>query len=295
MNKSCETHRDHPVESVLDTLKSAVERLTCRLLDISDSPRLDAELLVCLCCHLRREALFTHPERPLTPAENTTLNDLLAQRESGVPMAYLSGKREFWSREFHVTPSTLIPRPDTERLIELALERIPANRPCTLLDLGTGSGNIVLTLALERPLLTCIATDRSASALAVARQNATLHAVTRVSWVIADWFSAFHDIRFDVIVSNPPYLDHADSHLPALEHEPHSALVSPQNGLRDLFLLIERAPFFLAQEGELLLEHGNEQGHAVRTHFAKLGYRQIQTHTDLSGQERVTSARCPSD
>lgn len=266
-------------------LRQARERLAS-----SPSPDLDAQVLLCHVLARPRSYLFTWPERELEAHQQQSFLALLARRERGEPVAHLTGEREFFGRNFSVTPDTLIPRPDTETLVELALKLGPAG-PARVVDLGTGTGAIGVTLALERPQWQVTLTDLSAAALAVAGGNAR-QLGAQVTLQQGSWLE---DCRgpFDVIVSNPPYIDPADHHLDEgdVRFEPRSALVADQRGLADLATIITQSAARLVAGGWLLLEHGYQQGAQVRALMEAGRFDGVRTERDLGGNERVTVGR----
>ena len=266
-------------------LRQARERLAS-----SPSPDLDAQVLLCHVLARPRSYLFTWPERELEAHQQQSFLALLARREQGEPVAHLTGEREFFGRNFSVTPDTLIPRPDTETLVELALKLGPAG-PARVVDLGTGTGAIGVTLALERPQWQVTLTDLSAAALAVAGGNAR-QLGAQVTLQQGSWLE---DCRgpFDVIVSNPPYIDPADHHLDEgdVRFEPRSALVADQRGLADLATIITQSAARLVAGGWLLLEHGYQQGAQVRALMEAGRFDGVRTERDLGGNERVTVGR----
>ena len=225
----------------------------------------------------------------LTRDEETQLAELLARRKTGEPVAHLVGEREFWSLPLYVSAATLIPRPDTECLVEQALARLPAS-PARILDLGTGTGAIALALASERPDCQVTAVDVMPDAVALAQRNVDRLALPNVTVVHSSWFSALADRQFETIVSNPPYIDEADPHLGEgdVRFEPRSALVAAGQGLADLSQIITAARQHLVSDGWLLLEHGWTQGEAVRALFLQAGYQQVETCRDYGGNERLT-------
>lgn len=255
----------------------------------SESPRRDAEILLGYVTGRARTYILAFAETMLTSAEREQLEMLLVRRERGEPIAHLTGQREFWSLPLFVSPVTLIPRPDTECLVEQALARLPAE-PCRILDLGTGTGAIALALATERPDCQVTAVDFVAEAVALATRNAQHLDIRNVTILRSDWFSALAGQRFTVIVSNPPYIDETDPHLDQgdVRFEPKSALVAGQNGLADLAHIITTARDYLLPGGLLLLEHGWRQGEAVRALFTAAGYQQVETCQDYGGNERLT-------
>lgn len=257
-----------------------------------ESPRADADALLCHLLDCRRGYLMTWPERELDAAQQATLAGWLARRLQGEPIAHLIGEREFWSLPLKVSPATLIPRPDTEVLVEQALARLPPG-PCALLDLGTGTGAIALALKSERPDADVWAVDRMPEAAALARANSAALGLP-VTVRDGSWFEPLSGApRFAMIVSNPPYIDGADPHLDEgdVRFEPRSALVADEQGLADIRLIVAGAPAHLVPGGWLLLEHGWEQGALVRQLLLQQGYDQVETVRDYGDNERVTLGR----
>ncbi|MNB88749.1 Release factor glutamine methyltransferase [compost metagenome] len=265
-------------------LRHAVSELSA-----SDSPRRDAEILLGHVTGRARTYILAFAETVLTRDEETQLAELLARRKTGEPVAHLVGEREFWSLPLYVSAATLIPRPDTECLVEQALARLPAS-PARILDLGTGTGAIALALASERPDCQVTAVDVMPDAVALAQRNVDRLALPNVTVVHSSWFSALGDRQFETIVSNPPYIDEADPHLGEgdVRFEPRSALVAAGQGLADLSQIITAARQHLVSGGWLLLEHGWTQGEAVRALFLQAGYQQVETCRDYGGNERLT-------
>ncbi|WP_414166317.1 peptide chain release factor N(5)-glutamine methyltransferase [Superficieibacter sp. BNK-5] len=255
----------------------------------SESPRRDAEILLGYVTGRARTYILAFAETTLTSAEQEQLETLLVRRERGEPIAHLTGQREFWSLPLFVSPVTLIPRPDTECLVEQALARLPAE-PCRILDLGTGTGAIALALATERPDCQVTAVDFVAEAVALAIRNAQHLDIRNVTILRSDWFRALAGQRFTVIVSNPPYIDETDPHLDQgdVRFEPKSALVADENGLADLAHIIATARDYLLPGGYVLLEHGWQQAAAVRELFTAMGYQQVETCQDYGGNDRLT-------
>ena len=274
-----------------DCLQTLVNTASQQLAQVSASALLDAEVLLCHCLNKPRTFLRAWPEHQPTSAQTQAYWALINQRQQGTPVAYLTGVREFWSRPFKVSPAVLIPRPDSELLIELSLDLLPAQTSHKIIDLGTGSGILAITLAAERPASQVIACDLSPAALNIAQQNATDLAINNIRWVISDWFTAIDETHFDLVISNPPYIDQHDPHLKQgdVRFEPTSALISPEQGLQDIRLLADQARQHLKPGGHLLIEHGYDQQHPVQALFKQFNYQQINTHPDYAGNPRVTS------
>jgi release factor glutamine methyltransferase len=257
-----------------------------------ESARLDAEVLLAGVLKKNRTHLFTWPERELTPDEEVRANALWARRLRGEPVAYLTGTRDFWNLSLDVNPSVLIPRPETELLVEKILAYAPSADQ-KVMDLGTGSGAIILALARERPDWTCWAVDREEDILRTARANARKHRIDNVVFLRSDWLKQVPRMeKFNLIVSNPPYIDPHDEHLKKgdLRFEPEGALVSGNKGLADIETISIQALDYLEAGGSLWFEHGYDQGGRVRHHLVDNGYVDIRTYVDLAGRERVTCA-----
>ncbi|HVN46504.1 MAG TPA: peptide chain release factor N(5)-glutamine methyltransferase [Steroidobacteraceae bacterium] len=253
---------------------------------------LEAGLLLAHALGITRATLISHAERVVEPEAERRYRELLERRTRGEPLAYLVGTREFWSLSLQVTPAVLVPRPETELLVEraLALRREPDAR---VAELGTGSGAVALALARERPQWRITATDLSPDALAVARSNATRLAIGAVEFRLGSWFEPLTGERFDLILSNPPYIALDDPALadPALAHEPRLALTAGADGLACLRAIAAAAPRHLNPGGWLLLEHGAAQGPALRTALGHAGWRYVRSHRDLAGHERITEGQ----
>ncbi len=254
----------------------------------SESPRLDAELLLAKVLDLPRSALLTRHDAILTAAAARSYAAMVAERASGVPVAYLTGGREFWSLSLAVDAAVLVPRPETELLVERALALLAADAEASILDLGTGSGAVALALAAERPRARVAAVDVSPEAIAVARRNAAHLNLTRIEWLVGSWFAPVATRRFEMIVSNPPYIAAGDPALGALRAEPSLALTPGPTGLEALDCIIQAAPQYLQAGGWLLLEHGRDQAGAVAACMAAHGFGRISTATDFAGSPRVT-------
>jgi release factor glutamine methyltransferase len=258
--------------------------------------RAEAELLLLHAVRQSRSWLFTHADDVLDRDVQTAYAELLERRARGEPVAYITGSRGFWSLDLEVTTATLIPRPETELLVELALERLPRDSICAVADLGTGSGAVALALASERPQCRVTATDASAAALEVARRNAARLGIDNVAFVQGDWMVPLGDARFELIVSNPPYIEADDEHLVRgdLRFEPATALASGRDGLDDIRRIVATARAHLAPGGWLLFEHGWNQGDAARALLRQAGYDDVFTAQDLEQRDRVSGARNPA-
>jgi len=277
----------------MTSIRDALNLAATSLATHHDGAMFEGEVLLANTLEKTRTYLHTWPEHDLTEAQLTTFNQLVKRRCNGEPSAYITGEQEFWSLSLKVTPATLIPRPETELLVELALEHIPADKPCHVADLGTGSGAIALAIASERALCQMAAVDFSADALAVAERNREQHSLSNVTLMKGDWLAPLSELTFNVIVSNPPYIREDDSHLEQgdLPFEPRSALVATDNGLDDIQRIAADSRARLANGGWLLIEHGYDQATDVTLIFEQHGYRNITAHRDLSGQPRVVSAQ----
>lgn len=282
---------DQPPESVAAASAWGAARLA--------GERAEAERLLAALLGHGRAWLLAHGEHPLGAPQRQAYAGWIARRAAGEPYAYLVGEREFWSLTLQVTPDVLVPRPETELLIERALALLAtasgAPAAARVADLGTGSGAIALALARERPDWRVTATDRSPAALAVAEGNAQRLGLDRVRFLQGDWFAPLAGERFELIASNPPYVAEGDPALadPALRHEPRGALASGPDGLDDIRRLVAGAPAHLVDGGWLLLEHGAGQGEAVQALFASQGWTQVRCHVDLAGLPRASEARRP--
>lgn len=303
--------------TTFDTIKQWLRHAYEELAEHTETPWPDAEILMAYVLGKTRTYLYAWPEHPLEAEQADQYRQLIARRKNGEPVAYLTGVREFWSREFQVTSDVLIPRPETELLVELALERIkaalvtplrggtsaaPANtdnppaRRCAVADLGTGSGAIAITLALECPRIDVVAGDVSAQALRIAKSNAERLGAGHVRFYLSSWLDDLPPQRFDVIVSNPPYIAERDPCLNQgdLRFEPPGALASGSDGLRAIRHIAATARSWLHPGGWLLLEHGYDQAPAVQSILLEQGYASPTTHQDLAGLDRVTMGRLPA-
>ena len=255
----------------------------------SETPALDKEVLLCHVLNKDRTYLFTWPERTLDQQQLSAFYALLERRQKGEPVAYLTGVREFWSLSLKVHQSTLIPRPDTERLVEIALEVMP-DRILNVVDLGTGTGAIALALASERKRWVVTGIDQSEEAVSLAKENASLNQLDRVNFKVGSWCEGIAPRSVDLVVSNPPYIASTDPHLRQgdVRFEPLSALVAGQNGLSDIVDITKQSSECLTPKGWLMVEHGFEQAADVRRIFKGYGYTEVSSHQDLSGNDRVT-------
>ncbi|WP_434131679.1 peptide chain release factor N(5)-glutamine methyltransferase [Methylocaldum sp. GT1BB] len=276
------------------TIAAALQTARSRLEGLSETARLDAEILLARALNRDRSYLRAWPERKLSPDVEDRFHHLIERRQSGTPVAYLFGEKEFWSRTFRVSPDVLIPRPETELLVELALAATPASQTADILDLGTGSGAIAVTIAAERPAARVTATDLSPGALNLAQENAVLHGVRNVRFRLGDWFDAVaSDEQFDLIVSNPPYVADDDPHLNRgdVRFEPSLALTGGLHGLDAFRIIAREACDYLKPHGQLILEHGFDQADSLADLLNEFGYAEISRHSDLQGHFRVTTAR----
>lgn len=277
------------------SISTALNDASQKLNTVNCDARLEAEILLCHLLHKNRAYLFAYPEQLLSAIQLESYQHLITQRVQGIPIAYLTGTREFWSLTLKVNQHTLIPRHETERLVELALELIPNYSSTRILDLGTGSGAIALALAKERPEWEITACDASLEALEVAKENAQTLGMTNVSFYHSDWFKNIPPARYHAIVSNPPYIAEQDPHLQEgdLRFEPLSALASSQEGLSDLQYIIEHSYNHLLPNGLLLLEHGYDQKISVRAILNKIGYNKVHCWKDIQGHDRVSGGWHP--
>jgi len=285
-----------PSQSVSDVLHTA----TTMLSRVSGSARLDAELLLEYVTGLSRTAFRSAPERELPAQAGWAFQQLVMRRLKGEPIAYIRGQQEFWSLLLEVTPAVLIPRPETELVVERALAHLAGSAAARVVDLGTGSGAIALALASEVPGAQIVASDVSKEALAVAARNAQRLQLTNVTFVQGNWFAALPaagpgngEAAFDIIVANPPYIATGDPDLAAdvRRSEPAMALISGPSGLEAIDLIVRESPQYLAAGGWLIVEHGWKQAPAVRDLLVRIGFAHVRSHADLAGHERVTEGK----
>jgi len=275
------------METIGELLASAMTTLD----GLSSSPRLDAEVLLALSLGSNRTRLRTWPDKEVSVEQSACFRALIARRAQGEPIAHLTGEREFWSLPLEVTTQTLIPRPETERLVEVALTLIPRGKPSTIADLGTGSGAVAAAIATERPDSRIIATDVCPQALTVASRNLTRLALDNVTLRQGHWCDALAGQRFALIVSNPPYVASGDPHLQRgdARFEPRLALSAGDDGLDAIREIAKSAATYLLPGAALVIEHGHDQGAAVQDLFRRHGYRDVQGYRDLDARDRVVS------
>ena len=278
----------------MDTVGQVIDQAKSILAGHVERPDTDAQVLANFVLGTNRAWVIVHRDKPFPVHQLSCYRQLIKRRLNGEPVAYLVGCREFWSLALKTTPDTLIARPETETLVEQAL-LLPIPKKATVLDFGTGSGAIILALAKERPNWSCHALEQSIAALEVAKENAMYHRLERIDFQIGHTLTSYHRHQFDLLVSNPPYIAQNDPHLfqGDVRYEPYTALVSGEEGLCCIGYLIGAAPQCVKPGGYILLEHGHEQGPAVREKLTQAGYLDIQTSCDLAGHERVTRAKCP--
>jgi release factor glutamine methyltransferase len=275
-------------------LNAQVQLNEAPLLDAIDA-RYESQLLLQHALKVNRAWLIAHESDDLAADIQHEFNTLMKRRIGGEPIAYILGNREFYGLNLAVTPATLIPRPDTEILVDIALEKIQVNQPAQVLDLGTGTGAIALAIAQQRPQVQVTGVDASKPALEIAISNSQQLHITNSHFILSDWFNNLNDTRFDVIVSNPPYIEEADAHLKQgdLRFEPISALASGADGLDDIRRIIDGCLIHLKPQGWLMFEHGYNQAEIVRELMARTGLVAIETFKDLGGNDRVTIGKNP--
>jgi len=275
-------------------IDTAIGEATETLRALSESPRLDAELLLARALDVPRSYLFAHAEEEMDVAALERYQNTISRRADGVPLAYLTGEKEFWSMMLMVSPATLVPRPETEILVDQALQIIPKQTPMRVLDLGTGSGAIALAIAKERSHCEVVATDISEDALAVARENARQHDVPNIEFLQGDWTEPVSERTFDIVLSNPPYVPDEDPHHEMLRHEPRLALASGGDGLDAIRKIAADAGAIVQPGGALLIEHGDTQHEAIAVILRNTGWTGVVLVKDLSGIPRVTLSSRPA-
>jgi len=278
--------------TITELLLKAEQSIHC-----SESARLDAEILFCDVMQFNRSRIYSHPEQIIPDDKSALFQSLIKQRQKGHPIAYLTGKKEFWSLELAINEDTLIPRPETELLVETALQIIPASAAFNILDLGTGCGAIAIAIASERPNCKIVATDISENVLTMAKRNAETHHLKNIQFYHSDWYQNISLQSFDLIVSNPPYIKQDDEHLSQgdVRFEPEHALVAGADGLQAINMILENAKRYLASDAYLLIEHSYDQKSLVQEAFKKHNFKQLKTFQDLSGQDRMTQGQSPEN
>ncbi len=274
------------------TFQEAIDFAIAKLASNSDSAKLDAQLLVCHTYNIKQTKLIAYPEKELSNEQLTLFKLFLNRRSKGEPLAYITGKKEFWSLDFIVNKHVLIPRPESELLVEITLDLIAEKQTPRILDLGTGSGAIAISISKESDDCVVVATDLSKQSLEVAKLNATKHQAP-IQFIYSNWYKNIGREKFDVIVCNPPYVAENDPLLeqPVTQYEPSKAVISNDNGLQDLKLVIAGANQYLYSQGSLVVEHGFEQATKVQQLFKQYGFKQVKTYKDLAQLDRVTCGR----
>jgi release factor glutamine methyltransferase len=272
----------------MSTVAEALQTAARSLQSHSSSPRLDAEVLLAKILGLPRSGLIARGNESVALECQQRYSRLIVERLRGAPVAYLTGTKEFWSLPIAVSPAVLVPRPETELLVELALQSLPQDQAAQVLDLGTGSGAIALAIAVERPRSRVTGVDISPAALEVARQNSTTLGLAHIDWRLGSWFEPVQGRRFDLVVANPPYVAAADPALAALVAEPAVALTSGPSGLEALSAIAGAAGLHMCPDAWLVMEHGSDQATDVAELLVRHGFTQVRTHLDLSGKPRVT-------
>ena len=277
----------------MPSIAQALKQASQKLAETSDSAHLDTEVLLCHVLNCAATHLIAWPEKTLNETQAKLFNQFIEQRHSGTPVAHLTGTKEFWSLDFKVTPATLIPRPDTETLVEFVLNKFSDKKNLRLIDLGTGSGAIAIAIASEKPDWEIIATDISVEALAIAGENARLHKIKNIQFIESNWFERLEQQRFDLIISNPPYIAEHDKHLSQgdVRFEPLSALTSGETGMDDIKHITAQSKRHLNPNGWLAFEHGYDQKQTVSNCFNHYAFQEITQLTDLSGQARVSAGK----
>lgn len=288
-------------DTISELLQKAEQRINCSERGGARSPfvgvcleghsaRLDTEILLCDVMQFNRSKIYAHPQQLIPDDKSVLFKSLIEQRRQGHPIAHLTGKKEFWSLELAISKETLIPRPETECLVEASLQMIPDEASFSILDLGTGSGAIAIAIASERPNSKIVATDINADALDLAKENANTHQLDNIQFLFSDWYKSIPSQSFDLIVSNPPYIKQDDEHLLQgdVRFESELALVAGADGMKAINIILENAKGYLTRDAFLLIEHGYDQKALVQHAFQINGFKQIKTLRDLSDQDRIT-------
>ena len=272
-------------------IKNIMSDLSVKLSKVSSSPDLDSEILLMKALRVSRAYLYTYNEKVISESKIKLLEELLNRRMNKEPIAYILGKKEFWSRDFYINQHTLIPRPESEMLVELVIQANARKKISSILELGTGSGCISVSLAKELSHSQIVSTDICAKALEVANKNAQHYGVNNISFIKSDWFNKLDNQKFDCIVSNPPYIREDDPYLSELTFEPSKALVSGDDGLEAIEIISSNAAEYLSPEGKIFIEHGKDQKKEIQKIFELNNWRDIICHRDYGGLPRITTAK----
>ena len=272
-------------------IKNIMSDLSVKLSKVSSSPELDSEILLMKALRVSRAYLYTYNEKVIPDSKKKLLEELVNRRMNKEPIAYILGKKEFWSRDFYINQHTLIPRPESEMLVELIIQASARKKISSILELGTGSGCISVSLAKELSHSQIVSTDICAKALKVANKNAQHYGVNNISFIKSDWFNKLDNQKFDCIVSNPPYIKEDDPYLSELTFEPSKALVSGDDGLKAIEIISSNAAEYLSPEGKIFIEHGKYQKKEIQKIFELNNWRDIICHRDFGGLPRITTAK----
>ena len=272
-------------------IKNIMSDLSVKLSKVSSSPELDSEILLMKALRVSRAYLYTYNEKVIPDSKKKLLEELVNRRMNKEPIAYILGKKEFWSRDFYINQHTLIPRPESEMLVELIIQANARKKISSILELGTGSGCISVSLAKELSHSQIVSTDICAKALEVANKNAQHYGVNNISFIKSDWFNKLDNQKFDCIVSNPPYIREDDPYLSELTFEPSKALVSGDDGLEAIEIISSNAAEYLSPEGKIFIEHGKDQKKEIQKIFELNNWRDIICHRDFGGLPRITTAK----
>ena len=272
-------------------IKNIMSDLSVKLSKVSSSPELDSEILLMKALRVSRAYLYTYNEKVIPDSKKKLLEELVNRRMNKEPIAYILGKKEFWSRDFYINQHTLIPRPESEMLVELVIQANARKKISSILELGTGSGCISVSLAKELSHSQIVSTDICAKALEVANKNAQHYGVNNISFIKSDWFNKLDNQKFDCIVSNPPYIREDDPYLSELTFEPSKALVSGDDGLEAIEIISSNAAEYLSPEGKIFIEHGKYQKKEIQKIFELNNWRDIICHRDYGGLPRITTAK----